>query len=53
MTLPGPAEVRELDLADLASIRRFAADWQEPMHLLINNAGTSIPELERTVDGFD
>lgn len=52
-TAPGLTEVRQLDLADLASIRRFAADWQEPIHLLINNAGTSVPELERTADGFE
>lgn len=50
---PGPTEVRQLDLADLASIRRFADDWQEPIHLLINNAGISSPEFERTVDGFE
>src|SRR3954471_22198110 len=52
-TVPGLTEVRQLDLADLASIRRFAADWQEPIHLLINNAGTSAPKLERTTDGFE
>ncbi|MFR0355144.1 oxidoreductase [Streptomyces sediminimaris] len=50
---PGLTEVRQLDLADLASIHRFAADWQEPIHLLINNAGISAPELRRTVDGFE
>jgi NAD(P)-dependent dehydrogenase (short-subunit alcohol dehydrogenase family) len=49
---PGDTEVRQLDLADLASIRRFATDWRDPIHLLINNAGASIPELERTADGF-
>ncbi|GAA2879868.1 oxidoreductase [Streptomyces mexicanus] len=52
-TVPGPTEVRHLDLADLASIRRFAAAWTEPIHLLINNAGTSAPERERTADGFE
>ncbi|MER7836034.1 oxidoreductase [Streptomyces sp. NPDC096040] len=51
--VPGDTEVRQLDLADLASIRRFAADWQGPIHLLINNAGVSAPELERTTDGFE
>jgi NAD(P)-dependent dehydrogenase (short-subunit alcohol dehydrogenase family) len=50
---PGDTEVRQLDLADLASIRRFATDWRDPIHLLINNAGVSIPELERTADGFE
>ncbi|KAB8192035.1 SDR family NAD(P)-dependent oxidoreductase [Nonomuraea phyllanthi] len=52
-TAPGLTEVRHLDLADLASIRRFAADWRGPIHLLVNNAGTSAPELERTADGFE
>jgi NAD(P)-dependent dehydrogenase (short-subunit alcohol dehydrogenase family) len=51
--VPGDTEVRQLDLADLASIRRFATDWQGPIHLLINNAGVSAPELERTTDGFE
>jgi NAD(P)-dependent dehydrogenase (short-subunit alcohol dehydrogenase family) len=51
--VPGDTEVRKLDLADLASIRRFATDWQGPIHLLINNAGVSAPELERTTDGFE
>ncbi|MER6529078.1 oxidoreductase [Streptomyces sp. NPDC001508] len=50
---PGDTEVRRLDLADLASIRRFAADWRGPIHLLINNAGISAPELGRTADGFE
>lgn len=50
---PGDTEVRQLDLADLASIRQFATDWQGPIHLLINNAGVSVPELERTADGFE
>lgn len=52
-TVPGPTEVRRLDLADLASVRRFAADWQGPIHLLINNAGISAPEPGRTADGFE
>ena len=49
----GKTEVRELDLASLASIRSFAADWDGEIHLLINNAGVMIPPLSRTADGFE
>ncbi|MGX1854859.1 oxidoreductase [Streptomyces sp. NPDC055299] len=49
----GSVEVRRLDLADLASVRAFAAGWQGPLDLLINNAGVmNIPE-SRTKDGFE
>ena len=50
---PGETEVRELDLANLDSVRAFAADWSGPVDLLINNAGASVPELRRTADGFE
>lgn len=49
----GETEVRVLDLADLGSVRAFAAGWDEPVHLLINNAGISVPELRRTAEGFE
>jgi NAD(P)-dependent dehydrogenase (short-subunit alcohol dehydrogenase family) len=52
-TIAGDAEVRELDLTDLASIRRFAARWTGQVDLLINNAGVSVPQLLRTADGFE
>ncbi|WP_324913850.1 oxidoreductase [Actinophytocola sp.] len=52
-TTPGETEVRELDLADLGSVRAFAAHWREPIDLLINNAGVSVPDLRRTADGFE
>jgi NAD(P)-dependent dehydrogenase (short-subunit alcohol dehydrogenase family) len=51
--IPGKTEVRELDLADLASVRAFAAGWDGEIHLLINNAGIMIPPLSRTADGFE
>ena len=45
-------DVRELDIADLASVRRFVSDWDRPLHGLINNAGImALPELERNKDG--
>ncbi|NEA33087.1 SDR family NAD(P)-dependent oxidoreductase [Streptomyces sp. SID13031] len=46
------AQVAELDLADLASIRSFVAAWDGPLHLLVNNAGImGVPELTRTAEG--
>jgi len=51
--MPGAAEVRELDLASLDSVRAFAAGWNGPIDLLINNAGVSAPALARTNDGFE
>jgi len=52
-TMPGSTEVRELDLASLASIRRFAEAWAGEIAILINNAGVMIPPLTRTADGFE
>lgn len=51
--IAGRTEVRELDLASLASIRAFAAGWDGEIQLLINNAGVMIPPLSRTADGFE
>ena len=48
------AEVVELDMASLASIRRFAQGWSRPLDLLINNAGVmALPNRELTEDGFE
>lgn len=52
-SLPGHTEVRELDLASLASVRALAAAWHGDIDLLINNAGVMIPPLTRTVEGFE
>lgn len=52
-TMTGNIEVRELDLADLSSIRAFTQQLTEPIDLLINNAGLSLPPMSRTVDGFE
>jgi NAD(P)-dependent dehydrogenase (short-subunit alcohol dehydrogenase family) len=51
----GKVETAILDLADLASVRSFAASQVErPLDLLINNAGVmAIPQRELTVDGFE
>lgn len=52
---PARARVRisRLDLADLRSIAQFAADWDGPLHLLINNAGIVTGGLERTPQGLE
>jgi NAD(P)-dependent dehydrogenase (short-subunit alcohol dehydrogenase family) len=52
-TIPGHTEVRPLDLARLDSVRAFAAAWDGPIDLLINNAGVSARALTRTADGFE
>lgn len=52
-SMDGSVEVRELDLADLGSVRSFAADLEGPIDILINNAGIMTPPLAYTVDGFE
>lgn len=51
--MPGAVEVRHLDLADLGSVRRFAAGWQEPVDVLLNNAGVMGVPFSTTVDGIE
>jgi NAD(P)-dependent dehydrogenase (short-subunit alcohol dehydrogenase family) len=45
--------VRQLDLANLDSVRRFAAELTDPIDVLVNNAGVSNATLVRTDDGFE
>jgi NAD(P)-dependent dehydrogenase (short-subunit alcohol dehydrogenase family) len=52
-TISGRTEVRQLDLASLDSVRAFAAAWDGPIELLVNNAGVSERTLTRTADGFE
>ena len=50
------AELMTLDLADLASVRRFAAEVGarfDKLDLLINNAGVMAVPQQRTADGFE
>jgi NAD(P)-dependent dehydrogenase (short-subunit alcohol dehydrogenase family) len=42
-----------LDLADLASIRAFAAEHGAPLDLLVNNAGVMALPRRTTADGFE
>jgi NAD(P)-dependent dehydrogenase (short-subunit alcohol dehydrogenase family) len=51
--MEGTTEVLPLDLADLASVRRFADAWDRPLDILINNAGVANVPLGRTADGFE
>jgi NAD(P)-dependent dehydrogenase (short-subunit alcohol dehydrogenase family) len=51
-TMPGDVEVRELDLADLTSVRKFA-DTVDFVDVLVNNAGVLGLPLSRTADGFE
>jgi NAD(P)-dependent dehydrogenase (short-subunit alcohol dehydrogenase family) len=47
-------DVRSLDLSDLRSAQAFAEAWQDPLHILINNAGVmAVPEFETTPQGFE
>jgi NAD(P)-dependent dehydrogenase (short-subunit alcohol dehydrogenase family) len=52
-TIPGGAEVRRLDLADLASIHAFADGWDGELDVLVNNAGVMATPERRTADGFE
>ncbi|OBK63093.1 retinol dehydrogenase [Mycobacterium colombiense] len=48
----GDVKVSHLDLADLASVRRFA-ESTDTADVLINNAGVLGLALTRTIDGFE
>ena len=51
--IPGGAEVRPLDLADLSSVNAFAGAWDGDLDVLINNAGVMATPERRTKDGFE
>ncbi|EUA30560.1 short chain dehydrogenase family protein [Mycobacterium xenopi 4042] len=50
--MTGDVAVRYLDLADLASVRKFA-DQVDFVDVLVNNAGVLGLPLTRTTDGFE
>jgi NAD(P)-dependent dehydrogenase (short-subunit alcohol dehydrogenase family) len=52
-SITGSTEVRPLDLADLASVRAFAAAWDGDLDVLINNAGVMAIPRRRSADGFE
>ncbi len=48
--------VSQLDLIDIASVRRFVAGWAAvgaPLHILINNAAIMACPLQRTPQGWE
>jgi NAD(P)-dependent dehydrogenase (short-subunit alcohol dehydrogenase family) len=50
----GASNVAYLELADLESVEAFAAAWDGPLHILVNNAGVmAIPELQLNADGLE
>ncbi|WP_239395963.1 oxidoreductase [Frankia sp. CiP3] len=52
----GQVQARTLDLADLGSVRKFAADFGREntrLDLLINNAGVMATPKRTTADGFE
>ena len=50
--MAGNVEVCQVDLADLSSVRRFAAAV-ESLDVLVNNAGVMSQSLPHTADGFE
>jgi NAD(P)-dependent dehydrogenase (short-subunit alcohol dehydrogenase family) len=52
-TIDGAVSVARLDLADLESVRAFAAGWTGDLDVLINNAGIMMVPAGVTIDGFE
>ncbi|WP_030488862.1 SDR family NAD(P)-dependent oxidoreductase [Micromonospora chokoriensis] len=45
--------VAPLDLADQGSVADFIANWDGPLHILVNNAGIMAAPLSRTPQGWE
>jgi NAD(P)-dependent dehydrogenase (short-subunit alcohol dehydrogenase family) len=52
-TTGAKVQVAALDLASPASVQAFVANWDGPLHILINNAGVMAPPLTRTPEGWE
>jgi NAD(P)-dependent dehydrogenase (short-subunit alcohol dehydrogenase family) len=46
-------DVRFLDLADRGSIAAFIGAWDEPLHVLVNNAGVMASPEAHTAEGWE
>ena len=52
--IDGDVRVAQLELLDRASIDAFVDGWDEPLHILVNNAGVmALPELRLTAEGWE
>jgi NAD(P)-dependent dehydrogenase (short-subunit alcohol dehydrogenase family) len=51
--MSGHTEVRQLDVASLESVRRFAGEWTGDLDILVNNAGIMQVPLAYTADGLE
>ncbi|MEU7871361.1 SDR family NAD(P)-dependent oxidoreductase [Dactylosporangium sp. NPDC049140] len=51
--LTGAVHVAPLDLADQASVRKFAEAWEGPLHILVHNAGVMARPLGRSPEGWE
>jgi NAD(P)-dependent dehydrogenase (short-subunit alcohol dehydrogenase family) len=52
--IDGDVRVAPLDLADRASVAAFVDAWDDPLHVLVNNAGVmAVPELTLTAQGHE
>jgi NAD(P)-dependent dehydrogenase (short-subunit alcohol dehydrogenase family) len=49
----GNIHVAALDLTDRASIATFVAAWNEPLHILVNNAGVMASPEQYTPEGWE
>jgi NAD(P)-dependent dehydrogenase (short-subunit alcohol dehydrogenase family) len=45
--------VAQLDLADRSSVHAFVANWDGPLHILVNNAGVMACPEQRTSEGWE
>lgn len=53
-SLGGRVEVKRLDCASLADVRRFASEWKGPIAGLVNNAGVQqVAGTQQTADGWE
>ena len=51
--IDGDTEVRELDVADLSSVNRFASEWTGKIDVLVNNAGIMEVPFASSPDGHE